>query len=146
MAPQRLRWAPQNSVGAWLHHSPMLALVHHRSNLAVPEFLQMVAHNFVVHLLLGSWKNRLLQSFLSYFFFTGTRSPSSNQSSFPSRKSLNLRSGRGKFTLATLKPPLSSLLMFLLHFIYSNPREVPARRCFGFLVIPSLKKIANMER
>jgi hypothetical protein len=28
-------------------------LVHHRSNLAAPEFLQMVAHNFVVHLLLG---------------------------------------------------------------------------------------------
>jgi hypothetical protein len=37
--------------GAWLHHSPMLALVHHRSNSTAPEFLQMVAHNFVVHLL-----------------------------------------------------------------------------------------------
>jgi hypothetical protein len=46
MAPQRLRWAPQNLVGVWLHHSPMLALVHHRSNSAAPEFLQMVAHNF----------------------------------------------------------------------------------------------------
>jgi hypothetical protein len=54
MAPQRLRWAPQNFVGAWLHHSPMLALVHHRSNSAAPEFLQMVAHNFVVHHLFGS--------------------------------------------------------------------------------------------
>jgi hypothetical protein len=60
MTPQRLRWAPQNLVGAWLHHSPMLALVHHRSNLAAPEFLQMVAHNFVAHLLLGLWKNLLL--------------------------------------------------------------------------------------
>jgi hypothetical protein len=27
-----------------------------------------------------------------------------------------------------------------------NPREVPTRRCFGFLVIPGLKEIANMER
>jgi hypothetical protein len=60
MAPQRLRWAPQNLVGAWLHHSPMFALVHHLSNSAAPEFLQMVAHNFVVHLLLGPWKNLLL--------------------------------------------------------------------------------------
>jgi hypothetical protein len=49
MAPQRLRWALQNLVGVWLHHSPMLALVHHRSNSAAPGFL----HNFVVHLLLG---------------------------------------------------------------------------------------------
>jgi hypothetical protein len=40
-------------VGAWLHHSPMLALVHHCSNLVAPELLQMVAHNFVAHLLLG---------------------------------------------------------------------------------------------
>jgi hypothetical protein len=38
-------------VGAWLHHSPMLALVHHRNNSAAPEFLQMVAPNFVEHLL-----------------------------------------------------------------------------------------------
>jgi hypothetical protein len=42
MTPQRLRWAPQNLVGAWLHHSPMLALVHHRSNSTVPEFLQIL--------------------------------------------------------------------------------------------------------
>jgi hypothetical protein len=53
MAAQRLHWAPQNLVGIWLHHSPMLALVHHRSNSTAPEFLKMVAHNFVVHLLLG---------------------------------------------------------------------------------------------
>jgi hypothetical protein len=53
IAPQRLHWAPQNLVGAWLHHSPKLALVHNRNNLAAPEFLQMVAHNFVAHLLLG---------------------------------------------------------------------------------------------
>jgi hypothetical protein len=46
-------------VEAWLHHSPMLALVHHRSNSATPEFLQMVAHNFVAHLLLGPWNNLL---------------------------------------------------------------------------------------
>jgi hypothetical protein len=71
MAPQRLRWAPQNLVGVWLHHSPMLALVNHRSNSAVPEFLQMVAEP---------------SSFI--FFFAGSSSPSSNQSSFPSRKVL----------------------------------------------------------
>jgi hypothetical protein len=46
MASQRLLWAPQNLVGVWLHHSPMLALVHHHSNLAALEFFQMVAHNF----------------------------------------------------------------------------------------------------
>jgi hypothetical protein len=48
--------------------------------------------------------------------------------------------------LATLKPPLSSPLIYLPCFIYSNIRKVPARRCFGFLVIPGLKEIANMER
>jgi hypothetical protein len=36
--------------------------------------------------------------------------------------------------------------MYLPCFIYSNPREVPPRRCSGFLVIPDLKEIANMER
>jgi hypothetical protein len=36
--------------------------------------------------------------------------------------------------------------MYLPFFIYSNPREVPARRWFGFLVIPGFKEIANMER
>jgi hypothetical protein len=61
-------------------------------------------------------------------------------------KSLNLPSGRGKLTLATLKPPLSSPLMYLSSFIHSNPREVPPRRCSGFLVIPGLKEIANLER
>jgi hypothetical protein len=52
----------------------------------------------------------------------------------------------GKFTLAILKPPLSSPLMYLPCFIYSKPREVPGRRCFGFLVILGLKEISNMER
>jgi hypothetical protein len=46
--------------GVWLHHSPMLALVHHRGNSAAPEFLKMVAHNFLAHLLLRPWKNLLL--------------------------------------------------------------------------------------
>jgi hypothetical protein len=54
-------------VGAWLHHSLMLALVLRRSNSAVPELHQMVAHNFAMHLLLGLRKNFLLQSFLSIF-------------------------------------------------------------------------------
>jgi hypothetical protein len=33
--PQRLRWAAHNLVGAWVHHSPMLASVALRNNLAV---------------------------------------------------------------------------------------------------------------
>jgi hypothetical protein len=48
-------------------------------------------------------------------------------------KSLSLGFRRGKFTLATLKPPLSS-------------REVLGRRCSGFLGILGLKEMANMER
>jgi hypothetical protein len=36
--------------------------------------------------------------------------------------------------------------MYLPFFVYSNPREVPGRRCFEFLVIPGYKEIANMER
>jgi hypothetical protein len=62
------------------------------------------------------------------------------------KKSLKLQSERDKFTLATLKPSLSSPLIYLSFFIYSNRREVPGRRWFGFLAIPSLKEIANMER
>jgi hypothetical protein len=67
MAPQRLHWGTAKLVGAWLHHSPMLALAHRCSNSAAPGFLQMVAHNFVAHLILGPWKNLLLQSF-SFIF------------------------------------------------------------------------------
>jgi hypothetical protein len=59
-APQRLRWALQNLVGAWLHHSPMLALAHHHSNSVVSEFLQIVAHNFVVYPLIVLQMNFLL--------------------------------------------------------------------------------------
>jgi hypothetical protein len=58
------------TVGVWLHYSPMLALVHHRSNSAAPGFLPMVGHNFVVHLLLGSWKNLLL--ILLFYFLSST--------------------------------------------------------------------------
>jgi hypothetical protein len=36
--------------------------------------------------------------------------------------------------------------MYLPCFIYLYPREVLARRCSGFLGIPGLKEIANMER
>jgi hypothetical protein len=31
-------------------------------------------------------------------------------------------------------------------FKNSNPREVSGRRCSGFLEIPDLKEMANMER
>jgi hypothetical protein len=61
-------------------------------------------------------------------------------------KSLNLGSRRGKFTLATLKPPLSSPLIYFPYFMYSYPREVPGRRCLGFLVISDLKEMNNIER
>jgi hypothetical protein len=64
---RKLRSAPHTLVEAWLHHSPMLALVDHRSNLAAAEFLHTVAHNFVVHLLLVVQKILLLQFFLFYF-------------------------------------------------------------------------------
>jgi hypothetical protein len=30
--------------------------------------------------------------------------------------------------------------------MYSNPREVSGRRCSGFLEIPGLKEMINMER
>jgi hypothetical protein len=64
----------------------------------------------------------------------------------PQKKESNLPSRTGKFTLNTLRPPLSFPLKYLTCFIYSNLREVLGRRCFGFLVIPGLKEIANMER
>jgi hypothetical protein len=139
MAPQRLRWAPQNLVGVWLHHSPMLTLVYHRSNLAAPEFLQ----NFVVHLLLGPWKTFSYNpSLLSSF--AGTRSSSSNQSSSPQEKVLTfLPKG------ANSPSPLWSLLSHLHLYISLSsyiPREVPGRRWFGFLVIPGFQEIANIER
>jgi hypothetical protein len=61
-------------------------------------------------------------------------------------KSLSLGSGRDKVTLATLKPPLSSPLMFFPCFMYSYPRDVTGRICSGFHGIPGLKEMANMER
>jgi hypothetical protein len=99
-------------VGAWLHHSPMLPLVHHRSNSAVPGFLQMVAHNFVVHLLLGPWKNLLLKSFL-FYFSSPTQEILPLTNLFPLKKKSYLPPRRGKFTLATVKPPLSYFLFFI---------------------------------
>jgi hypothetical protein len=88
MTPQSLRWAPQKLVGVWLHHSPMLALVHHRSNSAAPEFLQMVAHNFCCALPSWAMEEPSPIILLLYFFFAGTRSSSSNQSSSPQEKVL----------------------------------------------------------
>jgi hypothetical protein len=86
MTPQRLRWAPQNFMGGMAASLPMLALVHHRSNLAAPEFLQMVAHNLLRTSFLGRGRTFSYNPSSFIFFFCGTRSPSSNQSSFPSRK------------------------------------------------------------
>jgi hypothetical protein len=60
----------------------MLALVHHRSNSAAPEFLQMVAHNFCCAL--PCWAmGEPSPIILLLYFFADTRSPSSNQSSSP---------------------------------------------------------------
>jgi hypothetical protein len=61
-------------------------------------------------------------------------------------KSLSLASGRGKFTVAKRKPPLSSPLMYLPCHKYSMLREVPHKRCSGFLVIPGGREKANIER
>jgi hypothetical protein len=61
-------------------------------------------------------------------------------------KSLSLASGRGRFTVAKRKPPLSSLLIYLPCRKYSMPREVPRKRCSGFLVIPGRKEMVNIER
>jgi hypothetical protein len=36
--------------------------------------------------------------------------------------------------------------MYYPCFIYSIPKEVSTRRNFGFLVIPGLNEMANMER
>jgi hypothetical protein len=61
-------------------------------------------------------------------------------------KSLSLASKRGKFTVAKRKPPLSSPLIYLPCLKYSKPREVPHKRCSGFLVIPGRREMANIER
>jgi hypothetical protein len=47
----------------------------------------------------------------------------------------------GHFEVSSL---IFSYIFAFLHIF--NPREVPARRCFGFLVIPDFKEIAIMER
>jgi hypothetical protein len=144
MAPQRLRWAPQKLVGVWLHHSPMLAFVHRRSNSLAPEFLQMVAHNFCCALPSWAMGEPSPIILLLYFFFAGTRSPSSNQSSSPQEKDLTF------FPKGENSPrPLWSLLSHIHLYIFLSsyiPREVPGRWWFGFLVIPGFKEIANMER
>jgi hypothetical protein len=145
MAPQRLRLAPQNFMGAWLHHSPMLALVHHRSNSTVPEFLQWWHIILLRTSFLGCGKTFSYNPSSFIFCFAGTRSPSSNQSSFPQEKVLSsTRKGKihlGHFEASSL---ISTYVLGLLHVL--NPREVPTKRCFGFVGIPGLKEIANMER
>jgi hypothetical protein len=107
MALQRLRWALQ-MVGAWLHHSPMLALVHHRSNSAAPEFLKMVAHNFVAHLPLG--RGRTFSYNPSSFIFS---SPA--QEVVPLTNLLSLQEKVSIFHLkgANSSRPLRSLLSHL---------------------------------
>jgi hypothetical protein len=92
----------------------MLAMMALHNNLAVQEFLHMVAHSFVVHLPLCAEEDPSSTTLPLLFFLAGTWSPSSNQSSLPLMNSLSLGSGRGKFTLATLKPPLSSPLIYFL--------------------------------
>jgi hypothetical protein len=79
------------------------------------------------------------------FFLAGTRSPSSNQSSLPWMKSLSLASGRDRFIMAKRKPPLSSPLIYLPCRKYSMLREVPRKRCSGFLAIPDCREMANIE-
>jgi hypothetical protein len=61
-------------------------------------------------------------------------------------KSLSLAYGRGRFTVAKRKPSLSFPLIYLPCLKYSMPREVPRKRCSGFLVIPGRREMANIER
>jgi hypothetical protein len=61
-------------------------------------------------------------------------------------KSLSLASGRGRFTVDKQKPPLSYPLIYLPCRKYSMLREVPRKRCSGFLVIPGRREMANIER
>jgi hypothetical protein len=64
----------------------------------MPEFLPMVGHNFVVHLLLGSWKNLLLILLYYIFFSPPAQEVLPLTDLLPLKKSLILQSGRGKFT------------------------------------------------
>jgi hypothetical protein len=74
----------------------------------------LLCTSFLGHRISFSYNPTLL------FFFTGTRSPSSNQSSFPQEKVLTFLPKRGKFTLTTLKPPLSSSLIYFPFFIFKS--------------------------
>jgi hypothetical protein len=48
--------------------------------------------------------------------------------------------------LATLKPSLSSPLIYFPCFMYSNPREVPSRICSGFLKFLVLRRWPTWRR
>jgi hypothetical protein len=86
----------------------MLSLVLHCSNSAVPDSSKWWHIILLCTSFLGRRRTFSYNPSSFIFFFPGTRSPSSNLSSFPSRKRLNLRSDR-----ANLLWPLWSLLSHL---------------------------------
>jgi hypothetical protein len=140
-ALRSLRWAPHNLVGVPVHHPPPCLLLWPSAitwlkggatlGCALPACAEEDPSSTILPLL---------------FFLAGTRSPSSNQSSLPWIKSLSLASRRSRFTMAKRKPPLSSPLIYLPSRKYSMPREVPRKRCSGFLVIPGHREKDNIER
>jgi hypothetical protein len=134
MAPQRLRWAPQNL------HWYTTVVTWRRRNSSKWWHIILLSTSFLGRRRSFSYNPSL------YFSSTAQEVLPLTKHLSPQEKVLTLPSERGKFTLATLKPPLSSRLIYLSFFIYSNHREVLGRRWFGFLVIPGLKEIANMER
>jgi hypothetical protein len=78
------------------------------------------------------WSFFYNSSFL--FFFAGTRSPSSNQILSPFNKWIQPHVEKRNNNLHQLVPsPLISTNLFsLLHVL--DPKEIPSRRNFGFLV------------
>jgi hypothetical protein len=144
MAPQRLCWAPQKWWGYGCTTPPCLhwyttVVIWRRRNFFKWWHIILLCTFFLGHRRSFSYNPSPL-----FFFFTGTRSPSSNQSSSPQEKVLTLLP-KG----ANSPRPLWSLLSHLHLYIFLSsyiPREVLGRRWFGFLVIPGFKEIVNMER
>jgi hypothetical protein len=82
---------------------------------------------------LGYGGYSLLHNFLFNPFFVGTRNPSSNQFCLPSTKQINSAPRWKEEHQLAPSPLISTNLFTLLHVL--DPKEIPTRRNFGFLVI-----------
>jgi hypothetical protein len=101
MASQRLRCAPQNWWGHGCTTPPCLhwyttIVTRRRRNSYKWWHIILLCTSF-----LGRGRTFSYNPPAFIFFFTGTRGPSSNQSSFPQEKVLIFLLKRGKFTLAS---------------------------------------------